>query len=264
MDKLVINDFSKAGNITISKDCNIFLTKEVKNSNIELMVKDCKVTIIDDSNASNKKIKFENSIGTIVDISNKTIKKKIKLINDNSDVEYNIIDLLDNDVECCLEEEIVSSGAKTEINVASICYKNKNKNYVINTSNLEKNSINNINCFGIVKDDSKLNYDITSFIKNGASKSIVSQNSSILLFDEVSVGKSNPILVIEENDVKANHGSSIGKIDDETMFYLCSRGLSKSEATNLICLGKVQHLIDKIDDESIKEMLINTFKERMN
>ena len=70
--------------------------------------------------------------------------------------------------------------------------------------------------------------------------------------------------MIEENDVKANHGSSIGKIDDETMFYLCSRGLSKSEATNLICLGKVQHLIDKIDDESIKEMLINTFKERMN
>ena len=72
------------------------------------------------------------------------------------------------------------------------------------------------------------------------------------------------ILLIEENDVKASHGSSIGKIDDETMFYLCSRGLSKSDATNLICLGKVEYLINKIDDKEIKESLINKFKERMS
>ena len=108
-----------------------------------------------------------------------------------------------------------------------------------------------------------LKYDITSFIKKGAKKSVVNQSSKILLFDKESIGINNPILEIEENDVKANHGSSIGKIDDETMFYLCSRGLSKVEATNLICLGKIQHLIDKIEDTIVKETLINKFKERM-
>ena len=108
-----------------------------------------------------------------------------------------------------------------------------------------------------------MNY-VSSFIKNGAKQSVVRQNSNILLFDEESIGKNNPILVIEENDVKASHGSSIGKIDDETMFYLCSRGLSKSEATNLICLGKMGHLINKINDKDIKESLVNKFKERMS
>ena len=83
------------------------------------------------------------------------------------------------------------------------------------------------------------------------------------MFDKESKGESDPVLVIEENDVKASHGSSIGKIDDDTMFYLCSRGLSKSEATNLICLGKVQYLINKIDDTDVKELLISNFKERM-
>lgn len=233
----------KIKNITIDKDSYLLLNNETDNANVQLNILNCKVTI--------------------VDITNTSCKRSLKIINDNSSVEYNIIDLFDNDVDFHIDEEIVSVNSNTDINVASVCYKNKNKNYVINTANLEKSSINNINCFGIVKDDSKLNYDITSFIKNGASKSVVKQSSSILLFDEASIGKSNPILVIEENDVKANHGSSIGKIDDETMFYLCSRGLSKAEATNLICLGKIQHLIDKIEDTIVKETLINKFKERM-
>ena len=63
--------------------------------------------------------------------------------------------------------------------------------------------------------------------------------------------------------MKASHGSSIGKIDDDTMFYLCSRGLTKNEATNLICLGKVEYLIKKISDEKIKESLVNNFRERL-
>ena len=105
-------------------------------------------------------------------------------------------------------------------------------------------------------------YIIVSII--GAKKSIVRQSSNILLFDEVSTGKNNPVLLIEENDVKASHGSSIGKIDDDTMFYLCSRGLSKNEATNLICLGKIDYLIKQIEDKEIKETLVNKFKERMS
>ena len=54
---------------------------------------------------------------------------------------------------------------------------------------LEPNTFNEINCFGIVKDESLLNYDVSSFIKNGAKKAIVRQNSNILLFDKKSTGK---------------------------------------------------------------------------
>jgi hypothetical protein len=107
------------------------------------------------------------------------------------------------------------------------------------------------------------NYDVKSYIAKGAKKAVVRQNSNILLFDEASLGKNNPILIIEENDVKASHGSSVGKIDDDTMFYLCSRGLTRNEATNLICLGKMEYLIKKIEDNDIKESLIRDFKERM-
>ena len=157
----------KIKNITIDEDSYLLLNNETNNANVQLNILNCKVTI--------------------VDITNTSCKRNLKIINDNSSVEYNIIDLFDNDVDFHIDEEIVSANSNTDINVASVCYKNKNKNYVINTANLEKSSINNINCFGIVKDDSKLNYDITSFIKNGASKSVVKQNSSILLFVSSSI-----------------------------------------------------------------------------
>lgn len=263
MDKLVINKALSSKKTVIDKDMYVVFSNELEDNNIKIEIKDCKATIIDNSFLCDKEINAINSDVVVVDISNKSNENSLMLINDGSNIEYNIIDLLDDNINFKLEEQVVGANSKTDINIASICYKNKNKNYVINTSNLDRFTTSSVNCFGIVKDNSNLNYDVTSFIKNGAKKSVVRQNSSILLFDEASNGKSNPILVIEENDVKANHGSSIGKIDDDTMFYLCSRGLSKGEATNLICLGKVQYLINKIEDTSIRESLVNKFRERM-
>lgn len=258
MDKVFVDD---AGNIVINKDGTYLLDKEIQSKNYNINIIDCKATIIDLSNCVNKNIFIKNSNVTIVEAIDNSYSKTLKIDNDNSELDYSIIDLYDESVLYDINEFI--NKGKTVINIACVSYKDKSKNYKINTSNLESYSVNEINCFGIVKDNSFLNYDVSSFIKNGAKKAVVRQNSNILLFDEKSIGKNNPILIIEENDVKASHGSSIGKIDDDTMFYLCSRGLSKNEATNLICLGKMEHLINKINDNDVKESLINKFKERM-
>lgn len=258
MDKIIVKDIN---DLIINKDGCYVISEEVQSKNYEINIMDCKATIIDLSSVTNKTLKFTNSDVTVIETINDCNSKLLNMENNNSNIDYNIIDLYDNEISYSLKE--ITNTGKCTINIASVSYKNKKKNYVINTSNLEPNTFNEINCFGIVKDESLLNYDVSSFIKNGAKKAIVRQNSNILLFDEKSIGKNNPILIIEENDVKASHGSSIGKIDDDTMFYLCSRGLSKNEATNLICLGKMEHLINKINDESIKESLIKKFKERM-
>ena len=264
MDNKVITLRDATNSVTINKDSYLIIDSEVQSKNIEFNILDCNVIVIDMSSSKNKKFNFKNSNATFVEIINSNAIEQLEINNDKSDVEYNIIDLYDDSINYCVNENSISEGSKTNINMASICYKEKTKNYKINTSNKKGNTVNEINCFGIVKDKSILNYDVTSRIEKGARQSIVRQSSNILLFDECSLGKNNPVLLIEENDVKASHGSSIGKIDDDTMFYLCSRGLTRSEATNLICLGKVEYLIKKINDEKIKETLVNNFKERMS
>lgn len=263
MDNRVIKLENIAQPITINQDSYLIIDSEVQTKNIEFNIIDCSVIVIDMSSSKNKIYNFKNSNATFVEIINSNNIEKLEINNDKSEVEYNIIDLYDKDINYNINENSISEGSNTSINMASVCYKEKTKNYKINTSNKRGNTVNEINCFGIVKDKSILNYDVTSLIEKGAKQSVVRQSSNILLFDENSLGKNNPVLLIEENDVKASHGSSIGKIDDDTMFYLCSRGLTRNEATNLICLGKVEYLIKKINDEKIKETLVNNFKERM-
>lgn len=67
--------------------------------------------------------------------------------------------------------------------------------------------------------------------------------------------KTSPQLEILEDDVKAKHAATAGKIDQDQMFYLKSRGLGENEAQNLIVEGFGQELIEKIQDLKIREQL---------
>ena len=68
-----------------------------------------------------------------------------------------------------------------------------------------------------------------------------------------------PILLIDYYDVKAYHGATIGKISDDDLFYLMSRGLTKEEAFMLIINGLIEPFVKRIHDESIKEETMKAY-----
>ena len=261
MDRLVLTKDS-ATNLTIDKNSYVVISDDVQAPNLEINILDCEATIINLGKCENKSFTFKNSNVTLVEVINDKNLSSLNMVNDRSNVDYSIIDLYDENINYKIEEKSISEGNNI-INIASVCYKNKTKNYVISTANNKGNSVNEVNCFGIVKDKSILNYDVSSFIEKGAKQSVVRQNSNILLFDENSLGKNNPILLIEENDVKASHGSSIGKIDDDTMFYLCSRGLSEEQARGFITRGYLLPVLSYFLDETIKEKATQTLERRV-
>ncbi|MBR3890750.1 MAG: SufD family Fe-S cluster assembly protein [Bacilli bacterium] len=239
--------------INIDKDCNLVLP--LKKQDIKVYIQNAKVSITDTC-IGNKEIYVSNgeleycfvkndgdSSNNIIHVSNgKCIVNIIDLENNNGNNVYTLITSNEYD--------------NIEFNVASISKKSSDKEYLIKSQNDVNDTSIKIDCFGIVEDTSKLKYDITSFIKNGAKRSVVNQNSKILLFDKESTGINNPILEIEENDVKANHGSSIGMIDEETLFYLTSRGIEENVARNLVSMGKISYMIEKIKDEKIRNELL--------
>ena len=61
----------------------------------------------------------------------------------------------------------------------------------------------------------------------------------------------------------ASHGAVVGKINDEHMFYLTSRGLSEETAKELITLGYLNPILDGFKDESIKEHISSLIERRM-
>ncbi len=85
----------------------------------------------------------------------------------------------------------------------------------------------------------------------GASTSVV---CDALILDETSRSFTDPILKIENNDVDAAHEAKVGKMNEEAIFYLQSRGLSSEQAMRMIVSGFVGPIIRKLPLEYAVEL----------
>ncbi len=88
-------------------------------------------------------------------------------------------------------------------------------------------------------------------VKPGAQKTDGYQISQSLLLDEDAQFLAKPELEIYADDVACSHGSTSGAIDDEALFYLRSRGVSKADAQDLLVLSFLAEAIEEIDDKDI-------------
>ncbi len=99
------------------------------------------------------------------------------------------------------------------------------------------NSKSNLLIRGVFDDESKFHYTGLVKIDKKAQKSHAYQkNQNLILSDGVFV-ESEPFLEIEANDVFCTHGSTTGKINEEQLYYMTSRGVSRDEAKKLIVQG---------------------------
>ena len=102
-------------------------------------------------------------------------------------------------------------------------------------------------------------------VKEGAQKTDGYQISQSLLLDDDSQFLAKPELEIYADDVVCSHGSTSGAIDEQALFYLCSRGISKSDATDMLTLAFLAEAINEIENENIANIMvekISTWLER--
>ncbi len=79
-------------------------------------------------------------------------------------------------------------------------------------------------------------------------------HQGLMLSDEAEI-LSKPELEIYADDVVCGHGSTCGKLDEDSMFYLMSRGIAKEEAETMLVRGFLEELVDPIEDEALAEAL---------
>ena len=118
-----------------------------------------------------------------------------------------------------------------------------------NTSNTESL----IDNYGVCKDGSKLVFSGICHVKQGAHKSKAHQNAKIMVFDEKSDAIAKPILKIDDNDIEASHAAGVGKISDDQLFYLTTRGISLATARQLITYGYLKPILNGFDNEDIRK-----------
>ncbi len=74
---------------------------------------------------------------------------------------------------------------------------------------------------------------------------------------------STPLLLCGEDDVEGAHAVSTGKIDEDILFYLMTRGLSEVEAKKVVVEASFAPVFEKIEDGALREQIASYVKERL-
>jgi Fe-S cluster assembly protein SufD len=108
---------------------------------------------------------------------------------------------------------------------------------------------------GVLDQNARGVFDGLIIVRPGAVKTVSRQTNRNLLLSETAIVDSKPNLEIHNNDVKCNHGSTIGQIDEEALFYLRSRGVSEAEARGLLIFAFASEIVDRMKIEPVREQI---------
>ena len=194
-----------------------------------------------------------------------------KLENDNIKYSYNNIEQDTNSVSETFILSVGSNFIKNEINCNlngkySSAFVNgifslKSKNHHEIRTNIN-HLIDNTKSYQLIKsvseNDSKAVYQGKIFVSPEAQKTDGYQLSKAILLSETTEFNAKPELEIYADDVKCSHGSASGSLDDNSIFYLMSRGLNYKEAKELLINGFLLDVVEKITDSEIKNLIKNT------
>ena len=268
------NSLNKIVSLELNEENNqlvdIIKIKAEENSTLNLAldyfskedVKGFRHTIIEVEAEENSNVKIFLSQRFSLDIlSIQSVYYKVKK---NANVEFIQVDLGSKENYLSYIGELVEKEANVSIN--SIYFgKNNQKldfNYVANQIGQATNY--DLSIKGALADRAQKTCRATIDFKRGSSTSKGSEQEYVTLLSDDIRNVAVPILLCTEDDVEGLHAASAGKIDEDILFYIMSRGFSETEAKRLILESKFAETIDLIDNEEIRKRVYTTLSKKLS
>ena len=176
---------------------------------------------------------------------------------DNAKLQFTQIELGGKHVDSGLHVNLNGYKSSFKSNVAYICKNDQylDMNHIV--YHYGKKSECDMHVDGTLEDSAIKTYRGTIDFKNGCAGSKGNEMEEVLLLSPKAVNKSLPVILCDEEDVEGEHGSTIGKLSKEMLFYMQTRGISQEEAEKLLSKAKIQFAADFIPDEEIKQKIRN-------
>lgn len=268
------NSLNKIVSLELNEENNqlvdIIKIKAEENSTLNLAldyfskedIKGFRHTIIEVEAEENSNVKIFLSQRFSLDIlSIQSVYYKVKK---NANVEFIQVDLGSKENYLSYIGELAEKEANVSIN--SIYFgKNNQKldfNYVANQIGQATNY--DLSIKGALADRAQKTCRATIDFKRGSSTSKGSEQEYVTLLSDDIRNVAVPILLCTEDDVEGLHAASAGKIDEDILFYIMSRGFSETEAKRLILESKFAETIDLIENEEIRKRVYTTLSKKLS
>jgi sufB/sufD family protein len=108
---------------------------------------------------------------------------------------------------------------------------------------------------GVLKDRAFKIFRGTIDIVQGAVNAGGRETEEVLLIDDDVINKSIPVILCGEEDVEGAHGATIGKLDEELLLYMKSRGIPEKEIYEIMAKARIEELCQRIDDKLTVERI---------
>ena len=207
------------------------------------------------------------------DLKKDSILKNYKIDKfENKNIKYSFNNI-EQDKNSVSETFILSSGSnffKNEINcnlngeyssafVNGIFSINNNKHHEIRTiiNHLTENTKSYQLIKSVLEESSRAVYQGKIFVNSKAQKTDGYQLSKAILLNKESEFNAKPELEIYADDVKCSHGSASGSLNEDSIFYLMSRGLNYQQSRELLINGFLLDVVEKITDPEVKNLIKN-------
>ncbi len=146
-----------------------------------------------------------------------------------------------------------ANGAMADVSSASLVA--NQKDFDLSVVSLAPHTSGTMSNYAVVLEHGKYAMKATGSIIKGAYASKSHQTSRALCFDQKQTSMIEPNLLIDEMDVEASHATSVGRVNEEQLYYMQSRGLTTRQCTALISAGYLLPVAEVIDDEKLKQTL---------
>lgn len=251
----------------------------VELRNLIIADRNAKLQIIHCDDSTNDLRSFSNNVTEVMVGENAHVEYyKLQNLNNNSglvnqtfvdmqrdsQMKMNCITL--NGGHVCNHAEVRMNGEGCNLNADGLYLLDKEQicdNYIF--VNHAKPNCNSSELYkGIIDDSAKASFNGHVLVSDGAFKTEGYQsNQNILLTDKAKVD-SKPFLEIYNDDVKCSHGSTIGQLDEQAMFYLQTRGITERTARMMLAYAFCDKIIKTIDIEELRIALEDMVKKRLH
>ncbi|KKO53705.1 Fe-S cluster assembly protein SufD [Paenibacillus sp. DMB20] len=199
------------------------------------------------------KVRFASVHQLSSDTTDVTYRRAV--VENDGSIEWIVGEMNDGDTASDTMSVLQGNGSLSDAKVIAVGSGSQKVNYTTQARHFGKSSASQMITRAVMREEAQAIINGITKIEKGATKADGQQTERVLMLSPKARGDANPILLIDEDDVTAGHAASVGQVNQEQIYYLMSRGISKTTAESLIIYGFLAPVVSEIPLEGLRDRL---------
>lgn len=177
------------------------------------------------------------------------------VVENDGSIEWIVGEMNYGDTVSDTKSILKGNGSSSNAKVIAVGSGAQKLNYTTQAQHFGRNTPSNMITRAVMRDSATSIINGITKIEKGATRADGQQTEKVLMLSPKARGDANPILLIDEDDVTAGHAASVGRVNEEQVYYLMSRGISKHDAETLVIYGFLAPVVSQIPLEGLRNQL---------